>query len=213
MPACSSRRPRSTPLPRNRCISRMRPSTPSLQTTHGPSIDGGVSVRIAGDVSVGVDGVLVHGERRCRRERRDSASLFLQDTANHRRHGACSCIAKSWPHTSSPSTRCIRDRAVDVALSVGPSFFKVRQDVVSDITFTDTYPFDAPAFTSAGSQRVSASNTTGFNVGADVGLRLARHAGVGGSVRFSKAVGSVDGAQQRGSRCRWTPVERRSPAG
>ena len=82
-------------------------------------------------------------------------------------------------------------RAVDVALSVGPSFFKVRQDVVSDITFTDTYPFDAPAFTSAASQRVSASNTTGFNVGADVGLRLSRHAGVGGSVRFSKAIGSL----------------------
>jgi hypothetical protein len=82
-------------------------------------------------------------------------------------------------------------RAVDVALSVGPSFFRVRQDVVTDVAFTDTYPFDTPAFTSAGSRRVTASNTVGFNVGADVGLRLARHAGVGASVRFSSAVVSL----------------------
>jgi hypothetical protein len=59
--------------------------------------------------------------------------------------------------------------------------------VVSDITFSDTYPYDAPAFTSAASQRVKSSNTTGFNVGADVDLRLARHAGLGGSAKFSKA--------------------------
>jgi hypothetical protein len=38
---------------------------------------------------------------------------------------------------------------------------------------------------------VTASNTVGFNVGADVGLRLARHAGVGASVRFSTAVASL----------------------
>jgi hypothetical protein len=78
-------------------------------------------------------------------------------------------------------------RALDIALSAGPSFFTVRQDVVSDITFSDTYPYDAPAFTSAATQRVKSSNTTGFNVGADVDLRLARHAGLGGSAKFSKA--------------------------
>lgn len=162
----------------------------SYKTTHGPSIDGGVSVRIAGDVSVGV---MVSWFT----ESADAAvsaaiphPFFFKTPrtiagtapALHREELATHILAIYTLHPG---------RAVDVALSVGPSFFKVRQDVVSDITFTDTYPFDAPAFTSAGSQRVSASNTTGFNVGADVGLRLARHAGVGGSVRFSKAVGSL----------------------
>jgi hypothetical protein len=78
-------------------------------------------------------------------------------------------------------------RRVDVALSAGPSFFHVRQDVVTDVSFVDTYPFDAPVFTAATSQRVTATDAVGFNAGADVGMKLARHAGLGASVRFSKA--------------------------
>jgi hypothetical protein len=78
-------------------------------------------------------------------------------------------------------------RRVDVALFAGPSFFHVRQDVVTDVSFVDTYPFDAPVFTAATSQRVTATDAVGFNAGADVGLKLARHAGLGASVRFSKA--------------------------
>jgi hypothetical protein len=159
----------------------------SYKTTHGPAIDGGVSVRVAGDVSVGV-----------------MVSWFTENTD--------AAVSAAIPHPfffNAPRTvagtapALNRDElathilaiytlhpghAVDVSLSVGPSFFRVRQDIVSDITFTDTYPFDAPAFTSAASQRVTASNKAGFNVGADVGFRLARHAGVGASVRFSKAI-------------------------
>jgi hypothetical protein len=81
-------------------------------------------------------------------------------------------------------------RAVDVALSGGPSFFQVRQDVATDIVFADTYPYDAPTFTSASTQRVS-GNQIGFNAGADVSVRLSRHAGLGGGVRFSKATVNV----------------------
>ena len=168
----------------------MRPSTPRYKVTHGPAIDGGVSVRVAGDVSVGV---IVSWFT----ENADadvSAAIphpFFFNTprtiagtapALHRDELATHILAIYTLHPGRP---------IDVALSVGPSFFRVRQDVVGAITFTDTYPFDAPAFTSAASQRVSASNTTGFNVGADVGLRLARHVGVGASVRFSKAIGSL----------------------
>jgi hypothetical protein len=78
-------------------------------------------------------------------------------------------------------------RRVDLALSAGPSFFHVRQDVVTDVSFVDTYPFDAPVFTAATSLRVTATDAVGFNAGADVGMKLARHAGLGASVRFSKA--------------------------
>lgn len=77
--------------------------------------------------------------------------------------------------------------SVEVILAAGPTFFQVRQDVVTDIAFTDVYPYDAPAFTSASTQRVTASKT-GFNAGADVGVRLSHHAGLGGGVRFSRAV-------------------------
>jgi hypothetical protein len=75
---------------------------------------------------------------------------------------------------------------VDVALSAGPSLFQVRQDVATDIAFADTYPYDAPTFASASTQRVSA-NHIGFNTGVDVSVRFSRHAGLGGGVRFSRA--------------------------
>lgn len=162
----------------------------SYKMTHGPVIDGGVSVRVAGHVSVGV----MVSSFSASADAAVSAAIphpFFFKTprtiagtapALHRDELATHILAIYTLHPGN---------AVDVALSVGPSFFRVRQDVVSDITFADTYPFDAPVFTSAGSQRVSASNTTGFNVGADVGLRLARHAGLGASVRFSKAIGSL----------------------
>lgn len=77
-------------------------------------------------------------------------------------------------------------RSVEIALSGGPSFFQVRQDVVTDIVFGDVYPYDAPTFTSASTQRVS-GNHVGFNAGVDFAVRLSRHAGLGGGVRFSKA--------------------------
>ena len=82
-------------------------------------------------------------------------------------------------------------RRVDLALSAGPSFFRVRQDVVTDVSFVDTYPFDAAVFTAATSVRVTATDAVGFNAGADVGMKLARHAGLGASVRFSKASASL----------------------
>jgi hypothetical protein len=158
----------------------------SYDVTHGLAIDGGVSVRLAGNVGVAL-----------------AVSSFMQE------HDAA--VSAAIPHPfffrtprtitgTAPSLRHDEvvthlqgsytlhpSRRVDLLLSAGPSFFHVRQEVVTDIAFTDTYPYDAPAFTSASAQRVTAKNKVGYNAGADVGMRLARHAGVGASVRFSRA--------------------------
>jgi hypothetical protein len=162
----------------------------SYKMTQAPAIDGGISVRVAGDVSVGV---MVSWMT----ENADAAvsaaiphPFFFKTPRNITGTAAALRHDELVTHILGIYT-LHPGRAVDVALSVGPSFFRVRQDVVTGVAFTDTYPFDTPAFTSAGSQRVTASNTVGFNVGADVGLRLARHAGVGASVRFSRAVVSL----------------------
>jgi len=161
----------------------------SYKTRVGPAVDGGVSVRIAGNVGVGV-----------------TVSAF---TATHDAN-----VSAAIPHpfffktprtVTGTATGLRRDELVahllgiyafrptanvDVFVSAGPSFFRVRQAVVDDVSFRDTYPYDTPTFTSAASQRVSGQRT-GFNAGADIGLRLSRHAGVGGSVRFSRAVVSL----------------------
>src|SRR4029450_4762173 len=74
----------------------------------------------------------------------------------------------------------------DMTISGGPSFFSVAQDVVADIPFNQSYPYDIAMFTGAVKQRQTASGV-GFNVGADVTYLLRRHVGGGGSVMFSRA--------------------------
>jgi hypothetical protein len=79
-----------------------------------------------------------------------------------------------------PTTR------LEVTFAGGPSFFRARQAFVENVSYTDSYPYDAPAFTAASSTRIR-GDRTGFNAGADVAMRLSGHAGVGGLVRFSRA--------------------------
>jgi hypothetical protein len=158
----------------------------SYRVRRGLLADGGISVRIAGNVSVGV----VLSSLMAKNDADVSAALphpfffktprSVTGTAAALRHDELAAHVQAI-YIVHPGAN------FEVALSGGPSFFQVRQDVVTDIAFSDTYPYDAPAFTSAATQRVSA-NKIGFNAGADVGFRLSRHAGVGGGVRFSRAV-------------------------
>lgn len=74
-------------------------------------------------------------------------------------------------------------------LSGGPSFFTVEQDLVTEVTVTETFPFDTATFASAQKTREKGS-APAFNVGADVMWMLGRRFGVGGVIRFSRA--SID---------------------
>jgi hypothetical protein len=76
-----------------------------------------------------------------------------------------------------------------LVFSGGPSFFTVEQDLVTEVTITETFPYDTAAFASARKDRQKGS-APAFNVGADVMWMLSRTLGVGGMVRFSRA--SVD---------------------
>ena len=80
---------------------------------------------------------------------------------------------------------------LDVALEVGPSIFSVQQGLVSAVTYSDLYPYDAPAFESA-IITVSKQTVTGFHAGADIGYRLSANLGVGVLLRFSKASAVFD---------------------
>jgi hypothetical protein len=74
-------------------------------------------------------------------------------------------------------------------LSGGPSFFTVEQDLVTEVTVTETFPFDTATFASAQKTREKGS-APAFNVGADGMWMLNRRLGVGGVIRFSRT--SVD---------------------
>lgn len=81
-------------------------------------------------------------------------------------------------------------------LSGGPSFFNVEQDLVSDVTVTETYPYDTAEFGSATKTKAKGS-AVAFNVGADVMWMVGKNVGVGGIVRFSRATVDLDAPNNR----------------
>jgi hypothetical protein len=68
----------------------------------------------------------------------------------------------------------------------GPSRLSVEQTFVTDVSYTQSFPFDSAAFSTATTRRSSAS-AMGFNVGTDVIWMFARRFGVGGLVQYSAA--------------------------
>jgi len=75
---------------------------------------------------------------------------------------------------------------VDVAVSAGPSFFTVNQDLVTSVTFAESPSFDRVTFTGATVANAGATKL-GFNAGVDVGVKLSKNIGVGAMVRYSHA--------------------------
>ena len=73
-----------------------------------------------------------------------------------------------------------------VLLSAGPSWLKVNQRIVTDVTFSETYPYDTAEFTGVKTSGGSES-ATGFNAGADVSWMFSRSIGVGGMFQYTHA--------------------------
>ncbi len=74
----------------------------------------------------------------------------------------------------------------------GPSFFHVKQGVVTTFTWTESYPFDTAAFDRASIVSAKGSRI-GFNVGADLAFFFSRQVGIGGTVQFSGATVDLNG--------------------
>ena len=84
---------------------------------------------------------------------------------------------------------------LDVTLFGGPTIFDVKQTLVSDILFEETYPYDTATFSRAPTVQRSAT-AVGFNAGVDLATYLTPTVGVGVLVRFSRAM--VDLARPAG---------------
>jgi hypothetical protein len=78
---------------------------------------------------------------------------------------------------------------IDVLVGGGPSFMRVEQDFVSNVSYSQTFPYDTVTFQSATLTREQ-KNVTGFNVGGEVGFRLVGGIGVGVLARYSRATAS-----------------------
>jgi hypothetical protein len=75
---------------------------------------------------------------------------------------------------------------IRLMVTAGPSVLSMSQTLVTEVQFTETFPYDVAEF--AGTTTTNASRTaTGFNAGADVFWMFSRRIGAGGLVQITRA--------------------------
>jgi hypothetical protein len=174
--------------------------TASINTTYGVPkgtlVDGGILFRLVGNLGVGV-AVSTFAKQQDGQVSGSIPHPFFFNTPRSI-SGTAPGLQRSELVTHIQAAYVVSTKRIDVAVAGGPSFFNVSQDLVSDVTFTETYPYDTATFATAPTAKVTV-NKVGFNAGVDVGVKLSRSLGVGGLVRFSRAsvlfplVGSASG--------------------
>jgi opacity protein-like surface antigen len=90
--------------------------------------------------------------------------------------GAHLLIGWTWPITGK----------LRVLLTAGPSFIDVRQEIVTNVRFSESFPFDTAEFTGVDTRTVS-DRGTGFNAGADVSWMFSKRVGAGALAQFTRA--------------------------
>jgi hypothetical protein len=150
----------------------------------GKLFDGGILFRLAGGFGVGV-AISSYSERRDGTVTGSIPHPFFFNTPRSL-SGTAAGLQRSELDAHIQAAYMIAAKRYDVVISGGPTIFRVSQDLVSGAVFTDDYPHDTVTFTSATTVKGEATKT-GFNVGVDVGYRIAPSLGVGGLVRFSRA--------------------------
>jgi hypothetical protein len=85
------------------------------------------------------------------------------------------------------------DEKLDVHVTAGPTFFRLRQDVVSEVTIAESGDFAAPVV--GGEVTEQRKSVTGFNIGADVSYILWQNddmrIGAGGFLRYTSAEADI----------------------
>jgi hypothetical protein len=152
-----------------------------------PSFDGGVTVRVWRALAVGIAGGYF----------RDSGVAQVNASVPN------PLVAASPRPISGPANVTHTESAVHVQAAYwlrasprvtaivegGPSFFHVSQDFVSDVTYTQSFPYTTATFEGASTIRKK-QTATGYNVGGDVGWRVWGYLSVVGAVRYSHATAS-----------------------
>jgi hypothetical protein len=83
-----------------------------------------------------------------------------------------------------------------VLLTAGPSVLTVGHTLVTNVTFSETFPYDTATFTGATTRDASAT-AAGFNAGADVFWMFSHGVGAGGLVQITRARVREDAGNSR----------------
>lgn len=161
--------------------------TSTITTTYGVAngqlFDGGILVRVARSFGVGV-AVSSFSKRQDASVAGTIPHPFFYNTPRSI-SGTVSTQRKEVVAHIQAAYVIVSNR-LDVAVSGGPSIFSISQDLLSDVTYSELYPYDAATFV-AGTVVNDKATKVGFNVGTDVGFKISRNLGVGGLVRFARA--------------------------
>jgi hypothetical protein len=158
--------------------------TAGYSAKYQPSLEGGVVVRVRGALGAGIAGSYLHDDGEA-----DVHALVPHPFAFNQpravdgttpalhQQGAIHLQAIYWIE---PTPR------LDLIISGGPSFFRATQDFVSDVTYTESPPYDTATFTGATVVR-DRKSAVGGNVGIEAGWQLTPHVGVAAVGRYSRA--------------------------
>lgn len=159
------------------------PATARLPKKTLVSVDGGVATNIYGPIGAGLAVTYVNN--------RDDAVVGADVPhpfyfAQLRQVSGTVSVQHTELVTHLNVVYLVTSPSVEFSLSAGPSIFNVEQDLVVDVEYDETYPYDVATFSQAVTERVQQTKV-GYNVTADVTWKASRYFGLGGSVRFSRA--------------------------
>ena len=152
-----------------------------------PIFDGDVSVRVWKGLAIGV-AVSYYSKNSAGNVEAQIPHPFLFDRARLV-SGSAAALKRTEMGGHILFAWIIPGDRLELAISGGPSIFQVNQDLVSRVTYLHTYPYDVAQFAGVITERLK-DRAIGFHAGAGVTWRLARHVGVGGTLRYSR--GTLD---------------------
>jgi hypothetical protein len=156
-----------------------------------PSFDGAITLRVWRGLGVGVAGTYFHDPGVAQvsamvphplvpgqpRQISGPASVKHTETAVH-------VQAAYWFQAAPRMT---------VIVTGGPSFFNVSQDFVSDVAYTQSFPYTTATYQGATTTRERKS-ATGYNIAGEAGWRVWGKLSVVGAARYSRATASFTDA-------------------
>jgi hypothetical protein len=164
--------------------------TETLSVDHdvktAPGFNAGAAVRLVSQVWVGLQYAMA--------EMKPSASITaviphpLVFNAARTVQGSTSDAAHNEQNLHADLMYALPLGSVDVKVMGGPTFFNLKQDFVSRVSVTESYPFDTAAFASATTKQLS-KGAVGFNAGVDVSRAISAQFGIGALLRYSRGDG------------------------
>jgi hypothetical protein len=174
--------------------------TADIDEKRGVAFDAGVVYRLAGHFGIGLAGSFLNHEDDAEVQGNIPHPFFfdrpndpstvpgpraIEGTTSATRRETAMHIEAAW---------ILPGNHLGLMFFGGPTLFRAEQTLVTDVTYSESYPFDTAAFTGATTVDSTSDWTTGFHLGADVAWKFSRSVGVGGLVRFSRAEAEFNAA-------------------